>query len=132
MPDQQQLPANSQSHNSSIITPTNQSHNQTESSLAIAATDLMIDEQNLHKTVITNSSLHIKSVSLADDDYFQCIVGTADTTHRTIKSKIIKLTVLDPPSKLTIAISKDEQQDASTTFLSLQVSGSVKTHYNDA
>lgn len=128
MPDQQQqqqlsAAAAFQSPNSSSTTTTNR---RDLFQANTADTDSLIDEQNSsHRTTITNSSLFIKNVSLADDDYFQCTVGPADVQHRAIKSKKIKLTVLDPPSKLTIGIFGDHQNGGSATFKPLQVSSSV-------
>lgn len=121
MPDQRrQAPFQTNSSLSSLLQLSSNStaNNQTN----LHSTDLFLNDEQTSSdgTTITNSSLYIKSVSLAEDDYFQCFVAAADEPYNAIKSNLIKLTVLEPPSKLSIGILDEEQ--AASVFASSQVS----------
>lgn len=122
MPDQRRQ-APFQTNSSQQLSSNSTAYNQT----SLHSTDLFLNDEQTNSdrtttatTTITNSSLYIKSVSLVEDDYFQCSVAASDGPYLAIKSNSIKLTVLEPPSKLSIGILDEEQ--AASAFASSQVS----------
>lgn len=64
---------------------------------------------------VSNITLHIQEVALKDDAVYQCIVNGHDSQYRKILSRKAKLTVLQPPTSLTVVAYSDDIELPSTT-----------------
>uniref|UniRef100_A0A6G1SPM2 Irregular chiasm C-roughest protein n=1 Tax=Aceria tosichella TaxID=561515 RepID=A0A6G1SPM2_9ACAR len=57
-------------------------------------------------TIVSNYTMHIRNVTLLDDDHYQCSVGEVDRSHRRIDSRQARLNVLQPPAKLELILAR--------------------------